>query len=233
MIVYRLHLIRHAKTIGNLEGRFVGTSDLPILPQSAEQIASFKRENIYPKVSRVYTSPLLRCKQTAELIYPDEPIEIVNGIRELDFGTYEGKTLDEVVHNDSTHFLNLKDQFPDGENIEEMLERVAKAVDYIIADMQKRQITSAATITHAGVISMILATWGLPREQPYFWLTENGCGYTLLIQPNIWEKDQAFEIYDKIEPAPFLQLDEDAYLDYAEELVSEEDLIDPDLRSSY
>ena len=82
-------LIRHGKTKGNLEGRYIGCrSDEPLCPEGRADL----KQRVYPAVSRVYASPMRRCLETAGLLYPDAPVEIVPDLRECDFGTFEGIT---------------------------------------------------------------------------------------------------------------------------------------------
>ena len=63
-----LILMRHGTTQGNLEHRFIGVTDLPILPEG-EELAR-KVSPTLPKIERLYVSPLLRCRQTAALLWP-------------------------------------------------------------------------------------------------------------------------------------------------------------------
>ena len=59
----KIILIRHAKTDGNKKGRYIGVTD--------ELLAHDTRiEKTYPKADAVVSSPLMRCVQTAKLIYP-------------------------------------------------------------------------------------------------------------------------------------------------------------------
>ena len=86
-------LIRHGKTKGNLEGRYIGCrSDEPLCPEGTEEL----EQGMYPAVSRVYTSPMRRCLETAELLYPGVPTEIIPEFRECDFGEFEGKNYAEL-----------------------------------------------------------------------------------------------------------------------------------------
>ena len=87
-------LIRHGKTEGNKEKRYIGRTDQPL---SEEGIAGIK-ENLgrYPSVEKVYASPMKRTRQTAELIYPGQAPELVDGLREMDMGVFEGKNQAEL-----------------------------------------------------------------------------------------------------------------------------------------
>ncbi|MFQ7849105.1 MAG: histidine phosphatase family protein [Sellimonas intestinalis] len=55
-------MFRHFATAGNLEKRYIGTTDEPILPVSSVSGV--------PEVEIVLASPLLRCRETAGLLYP-------------------------------------------------------------------------------------------------------------------------------------------------------------------
>ena len=61
MVYFKLHLIRHGLTAGNLEGRYIGAgTDLPLCDEGRAQLAALKRDFTYPPVELVFTSPLLR-----------------------------------------------------------------------------------------------------------------------------------------------------------------------------
>ena len=54
---------------------------------------------VYPKVDRLYVSPMKRTVETAEIIYPDMDYKIVADMRECNFGEFEGKTFAAVLKN--------------------------------------------------------------------------------------------------------------------------------------
>ena len=86
----RLELLRHAMTRGNLEGRWVGTTDQALCPEGI----ALARKNARPpgKVPRrVWVSPLLRCRETAALLYPGAEQLVIPALRETDFGPLENK----------------------------------------------------------------------------------------------------------------------------------------------
>ena len=55
------------------------------------ELQKLKEEVEYPKVDKVYSSPMLRCKQTANLLYPYKDIQLVDNLREIDFGDFTGR----------------------------------------------------------------------------------------------------------------------------------------------
>ena len=58
-------LIRHGKTKGNLEKRYIGITDEPLTDEGAHELRQIK----YPDADIIISSPMLRCVQTAEIIY--------------------------------------------------------------------------------------------------------------------------------------------------------------------
>lgn len=230
---YKIHFIRHAITQGNLEGRYIGRTNLPICDEGKRVLEQFQNECIYPGVDKVYTSPLLRCKETAELLFPQYPLTVVEDFTEVDFGDFENKTMEELK-DDEKYNLWVTDALnnppPNGEHYMEFLTRLYKGVDHIFKDMCKEGINDCAVITHGGVIMSLLASFGLPRLPMNEWFTENGTGYTIIINPQMWMRDHLFEIFAKIsqniEDLDTQWINERYKGLYDDELVSDEDYED-------
>lgn len=64
-------LVRHGKTAGNLEGRYIGSrTDEPLCEEGIHALEEKVREGTYPPVDLVYASPMIRCRQTAKILWP-------------------------------------------------------------------------------------------------------------------------------------------------------------------
>ena len=87
-----IFLIRHGKTMGNLYHRYIGTTDEPVLEEEMEKLKSRN----WPDAEAVFESPLLRCRQTAEIICPGRPVRIIDEFAECDFGSFENKNWQEL-----------------------------------------------------------------------------------------------------------------------------------------
>ena len=86
-------LIRHGKTAGNLERRYIGCrTDEELCAEGVEQLKAL----CYPAVDAVFASPLKRCIQSAEIICPGMPVHVVDDLRECDFGDFEGHNYEEL-----------------------------------------------------------------------------------------------------------------------------------------
>ncbi len=203
---YRLSIIRHGMTEANDRGIYIGSTDLPLSPKGAADLASKLDEFVYPNVHRVYSSPLRRCTETAELLFPYTQMCTVDDLRELDMGKFDGKSVDELVdREDYKQWLRggKESRPPNGESLEELTARTYKARHEILTDMMNDGITHAAVITHAGLISNMLACFGLPKYQASQITAEPGGGFDVITTAQMWMNSQAFEIigycpYDRI-----------------------------------
>ena len=67
---YNLYFFRHGITKGNLNAQYIGHTDLPLTTDSINELHSIKAKYHYPKVDAVFSSPLKRCKDSAEIMFP-------------------------------------------------------------------------------------------------------------------------------------------------------------------
>ena len=124
-------LVRHGKTAGNLEGRYIGSrTDEPLCEEGIHALEEKVREGTYPPVDLVYASPMIRCRQTAKILWPkftdSSQIQYVQNLQECDFGAFENKNYQELSGNaeyqawiDSNGTL----PFPGGESNEAFRQR--------------------------------------------------------------------------------------------------------------
>ena len=99
MKTFKLHLIRHGLTAGNLDGRYIGGgTDLPLCSEGRAQLAELKERFEYPVVDTVFSSPLLRAVETANILFPGAAHQFtVHDLREAHFGVFEGRPVKELV----------------------------------------------------------------------------------------------------------------------------------------
>ena len=196
---YTIHLIRHGATKGNQLGQYIGRTDLPLAPEGAEQLRELSRAGGYPTAQVYYCSPLLRCRETLNILYPDAEPVVVEGLRECDFGEWEGKTAKELMEEDPSFAKWMESGAqatpPGGESGAVFMHRVCEAFEKLVEDMLRSRTTSAVIVTHGGVIMTILSAYGLPKAGFYDWLTGNGCGYSLRITPGLWMRSMVAEVY--------------------------------------
>ena len=90
----KLIFIRHGKTAGNLERRYIGRTNEPLCDEGIAEILGKE----YPDADIVVASPMKRCVQTAELIYPHKEIKLMPSLRETDFGDFEGLNYEQLCN---------------------------------------------------------------------------------------------------------------------------------------
>lgn len=194
---YRISILRHGLTEANEKGIYIGRTDVPLSPKGAAELAAKMDEFDYPTVHRVYSSPLRRCTETAEILFPCTELVPVDDLRELDLGEFENKSVDELI-NRADYKAWLKGgkdaRPPKGESLEEMTARTYKALHSVIMDMMESGLTRAAMITHGGMISNMLSCFGLPKYDPKQLGAKFGEGFDIIVTAQMWLNSQAFEI---------------------------------------
>ncbi len=89
-------LCRHAATTPNLTKRFLSRSDPSLDVRGRTQCRALREALRAFAFDECLVSPLRRCLETRELVAPEIPFEIAPSLREVDFGSWEGRTLDWV-----------------------------------------------------------------------------------------------------------------------------------------
>lgn len=192
-----LHLIRHGQTAANTEGRFIGTTDLALTMEGADELEQLAGEGIYPPIQALYSSPLRRCLQSGILIYPDQSAIPVPNLAEFNFGDFEGKSGAELEDNpDYKAWISGHKEVPNGESNKDFAVRVCIGLRQIVEDMLSHGINNAAVITHGGVIMTLLDACALPRKQKFEWISDSGHGYTIKITPSLFHSNGVVEVID-------------------------------------
>ena len=170
----RVVFIRHGLTAGNLEKRYIGSTDEPLCSAG---IAELKKLT-YPACEVLICSPMKRCIQTAELLYPAQDIEVCDELRECDFGSFEGKNYKELSGDpDYQRWIDSGGEmpFPNGESPADFRQRCAAAFKMIVR--KYAHSGSIAFVVHGGTIMAVLEKYAVPHGDYFSWHCENGHGY--------------------------------------------------------
>ncbi|MGN1319516.1 MAG: histidine phosphatase family protein [Acutalibacteraceae bacterium] len=201
MKTFKIHLIRHGATDANRAGMYIGNrTDLPLSPEGVRELQQLRQSLEYPDIERLYTSPLLRCKQSANIIYPGfEPV-VIDELTEYDFGEFEGKTAEQLeLMPQYAEWTSGRLEAPEGgESTANFIKRQALALNMIVRDMMDHDITNAGVIMHGGAIMMLLASCAVPRRHSVEWTSDNGRGYSIMITPSLYHSSGIVEVYDII-----------------------------------
>ena len=166
MKTYKIHLIRHGETEGNERGWYIGVTDLPLSPSGLTTLLHLKNTAVYPGAARFFTSPLTRCRQTLEVLYPGCHQETVDGLAECDFGDWEGRNVSELKMDAGFQrwLSGEQTKIPGGEDAKTFQNRVMTAFEDLVQQLMRSGDTEAVVCTHGGVIMMIMAAYALPKS---------------------------------------------------------------------
>ena len=201
---YHISLIRHGRTEANERGVYIGTTDYPLSDLGRNELLDKLDRFVYPKVERVYSSPLQRCTETAEILFPDRELVVAEEFRELHFGKFEGRSAEELLHDEAYRTWmkgGMDAKPPEGESVAELSIRTYQGLYRILLEMMQEDFRHCALVTHGGVISNMLACFGIPKLDPRQIQTAPGEGFEIQINPQMWQQAQAFEI---VGVTPFL-----------------------------
>lgn len=224
MITYKIHFIRQGVTVANEEGRYAGRTDSPLSENGRKELEEFSDKKIYPYMDKVYCSPSSGCKETAEIIFPDKKQTEIYQMQELDFGSFEGKTLEELKDNPSFEIWSrdsMHNAPPDGEDGMSFIERIVEGFDVIFQDMMDYSIRDVAVIVPGGIIMTSLALMGFPRKPMGEWDCVQGSGFTIVMTPELWMRDRIFEIIAKIPTNEERKWNQKKYYEDGEEMFFE------------
>lgn len=160
-----LYIVRHANTIWNDKNIFHGSKSNPGLSRKGiDQAKKLARIFSKTRISKIYTSPLLRASETARIISKRLGAKVIKkeGLKEIDLGRWEGYTPEQIdtlynnaykrwVKRGPSHF-----KIPDAETIGHFRERTKKTIMDIINTNQKKG-NDILLVTHGGVIISFLS----------------------------------------------------------------------------
>ncbi len=199
----KIHLIRHGKTQANVKKLYVGVTDYPLTDEGRAEVAKLTEEYSYPYIEALFSSPMTRAMQTAEIIYPDMDIIAVPELREYDFGEFENKGMAELSADprfDSWIKSGMREDPPGGEVGSEFVARCTNGFRSVVNYLLMNGLTCAAIVSHGGVmlnLCNIFMPFSVGEDSNRF-IVENGRGYTLNITPMLWQRDEIAEFWGHI-----------------------------------
>lgn len=151
--------MRHGETDWNKLLKIQGSTDIPLNQEGidlAERV-SYSLHNEGISFDKVYSSPLVRAKETAIIInkYSNAPIVFDERLREFCFGKAEGVTLDEL--NKNPKYLNIRNWFFKPENYKaefgaETYESFFSRIDSFIDDLKNETCKNILIVCHGGLV---------------------------------------------------------------------------------
>ena len=170
-----LWLMRHGETTWSAEGRHTGRTDLPLTGNGRRQAAVLGKALAETKFAAVLCSPLRRARETCEIAGFGDVAVVDEGLREWDYGVYEGRTSQEI-QAEIPGWSVWKDAIVGGETVEQVDARADGAIARALASAvgeprsQKRdlghpagpqtdQVVRVALFAHAHILRILAARW--------------------------------------------------------------------------
>ncbi|MFQ5585114.1 MAG: histidine phosphatase family protein [Calditrichia bacterium] len=166
-----IYLIRHGECRGNRENLFRGRHDFPLNKNGIVQAECLRERLTGISFDRIYTSPLKRSSQTAEIISRGEiEIALLEEFTNISLGEWEGMPKEFIAKKYPRLWQLWKTQpeklnFPGMETLASVRKRSFAALKKIISKHPQGRV---AVVTHRAVIKPLIAAI-LNIPEPYFW----------------------------------------------------------------
>ena len=150
-----VYLLRHGDT--GMTGRYIGATDISLSRLGVEQVVNSGVLLQEAGIERAFCSPLLRCRQSYDLLELGCDYSVEDHLREVNFGLWEKKSFAEIVEKDK----RLVDawvaspenfSFPGGES----LVHFRKRLELFITMLDEVSESRLLIVAHGGVIRHLL-----------------------------------------------------------------------------
>ena len=121
-------MVRHGETEWSISGQHTGSTDIPLTPEGGLQAAAIGKLLAGRRFDHVFSSPMLRARETARLAGFGDRISVHEGLLEYDYGEFEGLTTEQIW---ATHprWQLFRDGCPGGETPEQVVKRVDALIE--------------------------------------------------------------------------------------------------------
>jgi broad specificity phosphatase PhoE len=150
----RLVVVRHGETEWSASLRHTGRTDIPLAPEGRERARELASELAGEEFDRVFCSPLRRARETCELAGFGARAELLDDLREWDYGEYEGLTTVEIRSALPGWWL-WRDGCPGGETAVQVGERA----DLALAEMTRDGDESIIAFAHGHLLRVLASRW--------------------------------------------------------------------------
>ena len=159
-----IYLLRHGLTAYNAEKRYQGQRDIPLCPAGRAQL---RQADLRPET--VYITPLCRTRQTAERLFPHATLVETDGLEEMDFGDFEGRSANDMAYDPAYRAwvdTMCQGPCPGGESQAQFIRRVTAAFARLL-DAAAVKETNLTIVAHGGTQLAALSAFADPKK-PYF-----------------------------------------------------------------
>lgn len=151
-------LVRHGETDSNAEGRIQGQTNTPLNERGRAQAQALADELAGESIAAVYSSDLDRARETAEILAArlDLPVVVDPALRERNFGSWEGRTVDELEARWPGAWARWREGDEGEGDVEDHLALAARVRDAIHRLAAAHPGERILVVAHGGAMRVIL-----------------------------------------------------------------------------
>lgn len=191
---FTLTLFRHGLTLENEKKQYLGWTDTSLSQKGQLETKEVADKLNYFRPDKIISSDLIRCQETAALLFVDQSFYRMADFREMHFGVFEVKTYQQLKDQKPYQdWLNssFEQSPPAGESFEVFSNRVLLGMEKLI-DLLEDEDEEIVMVTHGGVIRLLLSKFVRSDNRFFDWEVPNSQGYQLN-----WENKKSFRRLDK------------------------------------
>ncbi len=189
-----IYLIRHGETEGNREGYFRGRADFPLNDNGRRQAQALAEALKGAGIRRIYSGPLSRAKETAEILSEKIGAEVIieEGFNNINLGPWEGRLKEEIKRLYPEEFKTWVSfperlRLPGAETVLEVRDRAVRALKKIL----EKEEGNFAVVSHRAVLKPLIAGI-LEIREPFFWKVHvDTASYSILK----FKRERGFTLY--------------------------------------
>lgn len=177
-----IYLIRHGESEANINKKFCGITDVELSGTGIKQAINAGEKLKEETIHNIFSSPLRRAQNTAEIIagiigFNKNNIIIENCITEVNFGIFENLTWEEIetqYADEIERWMKFKHKykFPKGEGYDDIIERISDFIDNVP--------DNSLIVTHFGVIQSMLLYLNIVDDSSLWSYNISNCDIVVL-----------------------------------------------------
>jgi broad specificity phosphatase PhoE len=176
--ICNLYLVRHGETDWNRKKLLQGSTDIPLNETGKSQAKTLQGEFASVTFDAVYSSDLLRARETAEIISHGKNLKVIttSSLRERSWGTHEGQNFDELKLKYGEAFHPVIDEFeydihklhPELTQVESYSQAINRVIPYLMNIQTEFKGKSVLVVSHGGILKGLLLYLKLQEfKKPY------------------------------------------------------------------
>ncbi len=153
-----LWLIRHGETEWSLSGAHTSRTDIPLTEHGRKRAEELREYLKGIRFDAVLTSPMQRARKTCRIAGFGEQALVEEGLREWDYGIYEGKTTKEIRKTEPGWSV-WENELKGGETVEHVGQRADAVIARALSAAKDGGAGRVALFAHAHILRILAVRW--------------------------------------------------------------------------